>query len=288
MRIGYSGIRTGFDVVNCQYGCFLLCCSVKRVSAGCDHGCRHVLELECPVLPRCCLGNKDRQLRKCSRFGERSALSWCRWSRFPPSILPLLRSGSRGATSLTTELATQPPPPSLPLPPALPLSLSLSLSELRLFAVLSAPTAVATALAVEPANCWRFVTNCSMVVLNRLEVRSQNCGIHNTRRRHRQCPRVRTCIHPGIEELTINTLLRFHDAIWYSCNRAKEFESGCEEDMNCACSCNARSTVLYRMTRNKICARFAKVLFWAGIRVMDASNKVRLHSVVAPPVTAWA
>ena len=49
-----------------------------------------------------------------------------------PTILPLLRSGSRGPTSLPTELAMHSP------------------SELHLLAVLPEPTAVAPALAVKP------------------------------------------------------------------------------------------------------------------------------------------
>ena len=59
---------------------------VKSVSRRCDHGCGHVLELECQVLQRCCFGVKVRQLRECSRPDERSALSGCRGFRFHPQF----------------------------------------------------------------------------------------------------------------------------------------------------------------------------------------------------------
>ena len=88
LRIDFHGIKTCLDVVDCQYWCFLLGCPFKSVSRRCGHRCGHVLKLERPVLPRCCLGVKVRQLRKCSRLNERSALFWMPRVQAPLSILP--------------------------------------------------------------------------------------------------------------------------------------------------------------------------------------------------------
>ena len=111
-----------------------------------------------------------------------------------------------------------------------------------------------------------------MVVSNRLEVRSQNSSIHNTRRRHHQCPRVPTCSHQGSndDELTNNTLFRYDDAIVFSCNRANEFESGCEDVMKCACAVKVNCGTCAR------CATLTgtgEVLFWTGNRIKKERRK---------------
>ena len=68
--------------------------------------------------------------------------------------------------------------------------------------------------------------------------------------------RAPTCSHQGSNNngLTNNTLLRDHDAILFSCSRANEFESGCEDAMNCACTVEVNCALPKdnRMTRNKI------------------------------------
>ena len=77
LRIDFNGIGTCFDIVNCQHWGFVLSCPVKSFSRRRDNCCGHVFELERPVLPRCCLGVKARQLRECSRLDERSVSSGC-------------------------------------------------------------------------------------------------------------------------------------------------------------------------------------------------------------------
>ena len=54
----------------------------------------------------------------------------------------------------------------------------------------------------------------------------------------------------------------------FSCNRANELESCCEDDMNCACSVKVNCALPNDMEQH---ARFAtlldEVLFWTGNRI---------------------
>ena len=72
LGIDFTGIRTCFHIFNRQYWGFLLSCPVKSRPRRRDYSCGHVLELERPVLPRCCFGVKIRQFREGSRLDKRS------------------------------------------------------------------------------------------------------------------------------------------------------------------------------------------------------------------------
>ena len=69
LGIDFKGIGISFDIVNCQYWCFLLNCLFKSLSRRRDHGCGHVFELECPILPS---ESKFVSLRECWRLDQRS------------------------------------------------------------------------------------------------------------------------------------------------------------------------------------------------------------------------
>ena len=104
--------------------------------------------------------------------------------------------------------------------------------------------------------CWRFVIAPPLVVSTDLDFRSQNFRKHNTKRCRHQVPLVQTCSHQGSNKngSTNNTLLGNRGAVVFSCNRADEFDSGCEDDTNCACifKVNCALPKDNRMTRNKI------------------------------------
>ena len=82
-----------------------------------------------------------------------------------------------------------------------------------------------------------------MVVSTRLDVRSQNFSIHNTRRRQHQCPRVPTCSHRFLGQQS--TLLRYHDAIIFFLTIAEVRLNAAVNQracMNCACTATTRKT----------------------------------------------
>ena len=70
LRIDFNRIGTCFDIVSRQYWCVLLSCPFQRHSRRRHHGCGHVLELERPILPRCCSGIEIRQFQEYSRLDE--------------------------------------------------------------------------------------------------------------------------------------------------------------------------------------------------------------------------
>ena len=126
-----------------------------------------------------------------------------------------------------------------------------------------------------------------MVVSTRLEVHSQNSSTHNTRRRHHQCPRVPTCSHRGSsnDELTNNTVLRYHDPIIFSCNRANEFESGCEDDVNCACTVKVNCRNM-RTLCNSEWDRRSALLDWESDHspYHEGFKQIRVVSRLKPPI----
>ena len=146
---------------------------------------------------------------------------WVPRVKVPPSTLPLLRSGSRGPTSLTTDLAAHSFSPSCAC-----LLFLQKKNTITVSLTVEPPNAAGDSSQPVPWSCQPVSKYATRIPVSTTPEDVTNSAI------------VPTSSHQDSSNngLTNNTLHRYHEAIIFSCNGANEFESGCKDDMKCACT----------------------------------------------------
>ena len=78
---------------------------------------------------------------------------------------------------------------------------------------------------------------------------------------------------------------RYHDPIIFSCNRANEFESGCEDDVNCACTVKVNCRNM-RTLCNSEWDRRSALLDWESDHspYHEGFKQIRVVSRLKPPI----